>query len=168
MSTIDTTEIVNVINLYALAVDATRWDLFERIFTPDVEVNALPNGRWSDLPSLRQRWAEFHDPLDGSTHTFTNHHVIVSGRTAHALSYVMVRLMRQMAQGESFYECGGWYDDQLVRTADGWRIKARTYGSNWWRGNPAVGGNGFDPTLRPLKRAAAAGEITLLKAFEPA
>ena len=166
MSTNDTTEIVNVINLYALAVDATRWDLFERIFTRDVEVNALPNGHWSDLASLRQKWAEFHDPLDGSTHTFTNHNVVVNGAKAHALSYVTVRLMRQMPQGDSFYESGGWYDDQLVRTADGWRIKARTYGGNWWRGNPAVGGQGFDPTLRPLRHAAAAGELTLLKALE--
>ncbi len=61
------------------------------------------------------------------------------------MSYVMVRLMRQLAQGENFDECGGWYDDELVETADGWRIKVRAYGSNWWRGNPAVGGNGFDP-----------------------
>jgi len=165
MSTNDTTEIVNVINLYALAVDATRWDLFERIFAPDVEVNALPNGHWTDLASLRQKWAEFHDPLDGSTHTFTNHCVAVSGGTARALSYVMVRLMRRMSKGESFYECGGWYDDRLVRTADGWRIRGRTYGSNWWRGNPAVGGDGFDPALRPLRLAAAAGEIELLKTF---
>jgi hypothetical protein len=166
MSTNDTTEIVKVVNLYALAVDTTRWDLFERVFTADVEVNALPNGRWSDLPSLRQKWAEFHDPLDGSTHTFTNHQVIVSGDRAQALSYVTVRLMRQMAQGDSFYECGGWYDDQLVHTANGWRIKARAYGSNWWRGNPRVGGEGFDPTLRPIRLAAAAGEIGYLKALQ--
>lgn len=161
----DTNQIVKVINLYALTVDTQRWELFDQVFTPDVDANCPPNGRWSDLKTLRHHWAAFHEPLDASTHTFTNHQVIVNGDRANALSYVIVRLIRQMPHGENYYESSGWYDDTLIRTAEGWRIRARLYGGNWWHGNPRVGGEGFDPTVMPLRRAAEAGMIAYLNAL---
>jgi hypothetical protein len=161
----DRADIIGVINLYALAVDTVRWDLFDRIFTPDLDADCPPNGHWTGLESFRKMWADFHEPLDGSVHTFTNHNVLVEGDRAHALSYVVVRLMRQQPEGEGWYESGGWYDDKLVRTAQGWRIRARLYGGNWWRGNPAVGGEGFDPGVIPLRQAARGGQIGFLNAL---
>jgi hypothetical protein len=160
----DVSEITGVINLYALAVDTQRWELFDRVFTEDLTVRT-PNGDWSGREQMRRFWAAFHDPLDGSTHTFTNHQVLVRGDRANALSYVIVRLLRPMPEGESYYESAGWYDDTLVRTPQGWRINSRGYGSNWWRGNPRVGGDDFTPDITLLRRAAARNEIEYLKAL---
>jgi hypothetical protein len=164
MSGEDRAQITGVINLYALAVDSTQWPLFEKVFTPDVEVRT-PNGTWSGREPLSRHWAAFHDPLDGSTHTFTNHQVLVRGDRANALSYVIVRLMRAVGRGDGWYEAAGWYDDTLERTADGWRISSRNYGTNWWRGDPRVGGEGFAPDQTLLRHAAARGEIRYLKAL---
>jgi hypothetical protein len=164
MSGDDHNQIVGVINLYALAVDTQRWALFDRVFTPDLQLRTL-NGVWSGLEDMRRFWAAFHEPLHASTHTFTNHQVIVDGDRAHAISYVVVRLMKPMEAGEGFYEAGGWYDDTLVRTPDGWRIAARNYGTNWWRGNPRVGGDDFIPDDTPLKAAAAADDIGYVRAL---
>jgi hypothetical protein len=165
MNSDDIRDVIGVINLYALTVDTQQWQLFDRVFTPDLDANCPPNGHWTDLKSFTKQWIDFHDPLLCSTHTFTNHNVVVNGDRANALSYVIVRLVKQMPSGESYYESAGWYDDTLVRTPNGWRIRARLYGGNWWHGNPRVGGDGFDPSIIPLRQAAAAGQLSYIKAL---
>jgi hypothetical protein len=165
MSGNDVAEIIALTHLYAMATDTLRWDLFDRIFTPDLDANCPPNGRWVGLEDFKSKWAAFHEILDGSTHTFTNQQVVVSGDTANMLSYVHVRLWRKMPDGKDWYESGGYYDDKLIRTPAGWRIRARLYGGNWWDGNPRVGGEDFDPSLIPLRHAAKAGDVAFVNAL---
>jgi hypothetical protein len=166
----DTDRIVNLLNLYALTVDTQCWDLFNRVFVPDVDADYGPTARWRGLDSLKRDFALFHSPLDGSQHTVTNHQVIVNDDRANALSYITVRLIRNLPQGgESFWESGGWYDDHLIRTTHGWRIATRVWRGNWSRGNPRVAeaspGSRFDPEMKSLRRAAEEGTISYLNAL---
>ena len=55
-----------------------------------------------------------------------------------AISYVHGRFVRDVPEGGDMFESTGWYDDALVRTADGWRIAKRKCRMMWWGGNPAV------------------------------
>ncbi len=48
----DVTQISHLHSMYALAIDAKQWDLFDRVFTPDVHAD-YPGRAWTDLASWR-------------------------------------------------------------------------------------------------------------------
>lgn len=169
MSSADIVEIINVINLYPVAVDSLRWDLFDRIFTEDVHCEFGGPAQWHDLTSLKRDFALVHRPFDATQHVTTNHQVVVNGDRANCLSYVHGRFIRQLPQGGNMFESAGWYDDFLVRLPAGWRIKTRSCRTIWSGGNPMVlqtmPGVTGEQKLDSLSREAAAGSITYLKAL---
>jgi hypothetical protein len=165
----DHNQIVNVLNLYAFAVDTLCWDLFDRVFTPDIQADYYPGSKISGLETMKKEFALAHTDLDASQHTVGNHQVIVNGDRANALSYVIARLIRNVPEGGgSHWDFGGWYDDCLIRTGSGWRIQQRVCRGNWWEGNPRVAevvpGAVFRPDVTLLRRYAQAGESAYLKA----
>jgi SnoaL-like protein len=170
MSADDTIEIVRISNVYALAVDLLRWDLFDGVFTADVEADYGPTGRWRDLETFKRDFDTFHRPLDASQHTLANHQVVIRGDQANSLIYGIWRLMRHVPQGGGdFWLGGGWYDDEWVRTGQGWRIKKRVCCVGWWEGNPRVGdtipGIHFEQNAMSIRREADAGNIAYLRAL---
>jgi hypothetical protein len=58
----DTLAIIQIINLYGVAVDSQRWDLFDRIFTADVDADFGESSHWTDLQTFKRDFAVFHDP----------------------------------------------------------------------------------------------------------
>ena len=158
MSGNDLAEIVNVLNLYALAIDTAQWDLFDHVFTPDVRLQYPKVGAtWNDLASLKKKMDEAHESIESSQHFTTNHQVVVNGDEANALSYVYVRTLPK--GGGDCFEMGAWYDDVLVRTSAGWRIKSRTCRVSETTSASAT----YEKTT--LRRAGAAGEIAYLDAL---
>src|SRR5260370_12406807 len=60
----DKSAIVEVLNLYGFALDAREWDLFDRIFTPDVIAEFPPAGPACPvLDVFKLSCPHFHDPL---------------------------------------------------------------------------------------------------------
>jgi hypothetical protein len=57
-------------------------------------------------------------------HRMTNQVIDVDGDTAHARTYVDALIL---AEGGSGVNAIGFYDDDLARTAAGWRITRRTF-----------------------------------------
>jgi ketosteroid isomerase-like protein len=113
----DKIEIINIMNLYGFALDA-------RILTEDVEAVFGPAGAgWKGLDEFKASFEMFHKTLDSHQHTMMGHIVHVDGDTASAFSYGNWLLIRDDAEGGPNWLGTGWYDDQLVRTANGWRIK---------------------------------------------
>jgi hypothetical protein len=165
----DVIEIINLINLYPVAVDTLRFDLFDRIFTDDPEVSFGGPAAWTDLAALKRDFETIHRPFEATLHVTTNHQVIVNGDRANCISYVHGRFVRQVAEGGNMFESAGWYDDALVRTPAGWRIATRTCRSVWAGGNPVVlqtmPGVSGEHTLDSLSREAAAGRLAYLAAL---
>jgi hypothetical protein len=156
-----------VLNLYALAVDTQRWDLFDRIFVPDADSDYGGTAHWRDLETLKRDFAVFHDPFEATQHTMTNQLVSVDGNHACSLTYGHWRLIRPMPTGGNMWEGTGWYDDRLARTPDGWRITHRTCRVMWWAGNghvrETIPGMTFEQDLASLRRDADAGRLSYLK-----
>jgi hypothetical protein len=165
----DVGSIIQLINLYAFAVDTQRWDLFDRIFTPDVDADFSATAHWRDLASFKADFAAFHAPFDSTQHVMANHLVTVDGDRAHAFVHGSWRLIRRAAEGAPLWDGTGWYDDDLVRTADGWRIARRTCRVVWWTGNPAVNetiaGVKFETDTIVLREEAKRGVVGYLKAI---
>ncbi len=165
----DIVQIINVINLYPVAVDTRRWELFDRVFTEDAQTEFGGAARWNDLISLKRDFEIIHRPFEATLHVTTNHQVVVNSDRANCLSYVHGRFIRQVPEGGSMFESVGWYDDFLVRSPAGWRIKVRSCRTVWSGGNPAVlqtmPGVSGEQQLDSLSREAAADRIAHLSAF---
>lgn len=159
----DITDIGNVINLYPVAVDTQQWQLFDRVFTADASADFGGAAVWQGLEAIKQAFAAIHEPFTATQHVTTNHQVAVEGDAATCLSYVHGRFIRPVPQGGSMFESSGWYDDRLVRTGQGWRIRHRACRMLWWGGNPAVletmPGVKVEQVLDSLRAEAQAGNI---------
>ena len=135
----DKAAIIEVMNLYGFALDAQQWELFDRIFTPDIKAEFGPAGAvWSDLATFKRAFAAFHSTLDNHQHTMMGHLVHVDGDKAYAFSYGNWLLVREAAIGGPQWLGTGWYDDELVRSDQGWRIRRRVCRLLSWTGNPLV------------------------------
>ena len=165
----DKRAIIELLNLYGLAVDSQRWALFDRVFTRDVIADFSPSAQWRDLAGFKADFAAFHLPFDITQHAMTSHLVHVDGDSAQSLTYGSWRLVRHAAEGGPLWDGTGWYDDALVRTSAGWRIRHRVCRISWWTGNPRVNetipGVRFELDTTVLRHEAEAGRVAYLKAI---
>ena len=143
--TSDREEIIQVINLYGLAVDTQDFDLFDRVFTPEIDARYNDGAHWTGLDTLKRDFVSYHLPFDGTQHIMFNHLIDVKGDEAACITYAHWRLYRKGVPGGDFWEGNGWYDDHAIRTDAGWRIDRRLCRIIWWGGNPMV--NQADPSV---------------------
>jgi len=135
----DKIEIIEVINLYGVALDSHAWDLLDEVFAEDVHADFGPAGAvWESVAALKFAFKDFHETLTNHMHTMMGPCVHVDGDTAYALTYGDWLLSRDTAEGEPDWVGRGWYDDVLVRTDNGWRISSRVCRLISWSGNPNV------------------------------
>ena len=121
----DRSEIVNIINLYAVALDGHRYELFDEIFAADVKTDFGGGAGWSSLEELKAGFKAIHAVFGATQHAVSGHAVRVESDEAYCLSYVCGRFAREIDGQRAVFESTGWYDDHLVRTKAGWRIKDR-------------------------------------------
>ena len=164
----DVVAITQLINLYGLAMDTQRWDLFDDIFTSDVDADYGPTSHWTDLEQFKSDFAVFHAPFDSTQHTMSTHVVQLDGDRAHSFCNGGWRLVRKAVDGNPLWDGTGWYDDTWLRTPDGWRIARRVCRIAWWTGDPFVNetipGVKFTLTTTVLRDDAAAGRVGALAA----
>ncbi len=127
---VDTDEaaIVKVLTRYATAIDRCDWPLFRSCWTDEVDLDYGDVGRFTDPEELTKLFSQLHDPMGPTYHRLTNFVIAIdeAGDTATARTYVHAVLMLTPDDGANWVEAVGHYDDELVRTDDGWRIHRRT------------------------------------------
>jgi hypothetical protein len=164
----DVMAITQLVNLYGLAVDSQRWELFDRIFATDVDADYGATSHWTDREQFKYDFAAFHDPFDSTQHTMSTHVIHVDADRAHSFCNGGWRLVRTAAGGNPLWDGTGWYDDALLRTPGGWRITRRVCRITWWTGNPFVNetipGVKFELATTVLRREADAGRVGVLTA----
>ena len=139
MSFEDWSAILAVLNRYAEMVDTRSWQLAEQVFTDDA-TGAYGGENIVGGPGALV--AFFRSRLDGcgpTQHLLGNYSIGVHGDEAQARC--SARMHHQGAgerAGLEPYEAFGDYEDLLVRTADGWRIRRRSLTIRMSRGDPAV------------------------------
>lgn len=167
MSQEDRIAIKALMDLYGFAVDTQRWELFDQIYTPDVDANWGGTAVWSDLQQFKKDFAVYHDMFDGTHHVMTNFICDIQGDRAKTVTYGHWLLIRNAAPGGNSWSGDGWYDDELVRTADGWRISRRRCGIIRWEGNLNVMSEGVDfaMDILSLRSAADQGQVGVINAW---
>jgi 3-phenylpropionate/cinnamic acid dioxygenase small subunit len=138
---------------YALALDSKDWDLLRTCFTENAVADygalaAVNEGR----EAIVERCLRALDGLDSSQHLLGNHWVEVDGDTARAGCYLHAQHHLVSPSGLNTFVVGGTYRDEIVRTAEGWRIARRTLEASWLDGNAGI----FDEAAGRLAAASDA------------
>lgn len=124
----DLADIAAVLVRYASGIDRRDWELFRTCFTDDCVADYGGIGRWRGVDEITTWMDRTHAPVGPTMHAITN--IDVRPRPdgldgAVARSYVDALIV--FPDGASAVRSKGFYDDELVRTADGWRIAARRF-----------------------------------------
>jgi 3-phenylpropionate/cinnamic acid dioxygenase small subunit len=122
----DVSNITAVQVRYATGIDRRDWVAFRSCFTNDCEVDYGDIGRWRSGDEITDWMRMAHEPAGPTLHRMSNHVVgPVDGDRAIARCYVDGVIMAP--DRRSGTRAVGWYDDELVRTGDGWRIARRSF-----------------------------------------
>lgn len=121
----DRDDIVDVLVRYATGIDRRDWPLFRTVFTEDCRLDYGEIGAWNGVDAVTEFMDQTHAMAGHTLHRLSNHAIAVDGDTAAARTYVDAVIMAQ--DNNSGVNAVGFYDDELVRAADGWRIARRHF-----------------------------------------
>ncbi len=124
---------------YAYGIDTRDWTLYRSIFADDVRMTFTSYNGNPPADMRADDWVAnvkvLFTGLDATQHSMSNPLVEVEGDHARCRMYMQAAHFFVTDQGDNEYTLGGYYDDQLVRTGDGWKISAVTLNVLWHRGN---------------------------------
>jgi 3-phenylpropionate/cinnamic acid dioxygenase small subunit len=122
----DRLAIQDLLTLYAEMVDTRNWTLLDRVFTPDAQLDYTSTGGVAGDARTVMAWLDRAlEPWPVNLHCITNVQIVFDddGATSKAAFHA------PMATGElgSQYAItnAGYYEDLLVATPEGWRIRER-------------------------------------------
>jgi 3-phenylpropionate/cinnamic acid dioxygenase small subunit len=121
----DRQDIADLMVRYATAVDRRDWRLFRTVFTEDCQLDYDLLGSFEGIDAFTDFVEKFHAPLGHTLHRMTNQTISVEGDRAEARTYGDLWLMS--ADNKSGANAIGFYDDEINRTHDGWRIARRRF-----------------------------------------
>jgi 3-phenylpropionate/cinnamic acid dioxygenase small subunit len=129
MNTADIVAINQLLAHYGHLVDAAQWERFDEIFTSD----AVLDFRGVNVPEVMQGLdavvAFYRDANHPSAHHCTNVYVFADAGAIRVRSKFLAPYTRAQHSPSRWY--GGDYDDEVVRTAAGWRIQSRRCTARW-------------------------------------
>lgn len=121
----DRQDITDVLIRYATGIDRRDWPLFRTVFTADCRLDYGDIGTFDGVEAVTEFMDKAHAMAGHTLHRLTNFAVDVDGDTATARSYVDGLIFGP--DNTSAVNAVGFYDDELVRTTDGWRIATRRF-----------------------------------------
>jgi len=108
---------------YATSIDRRDWPLFRTVFTDDCELDYGEIGAWKGVDAVTEFMEKVHALAGHTMHRLSNIAITVDGDQALARTYLDGLMMAP--DNKSAANPIGFYDDEIVRTADGWRIARR-------------------------------------------
>lgn len=119
----DRFEIQDLLVRYSQLLDAFDFDAMDGLFTDDAVLDysqtGAINGSW---PEQKAFIASAFKGFKGTQHLLGLPMITVTGDTASARS---ICFNPMVVDDKKVFFVGIWYDDQLVRTADGWKFAKR-------------------------------------------
>lgn len=133
----DRLEIQQLLVDYATAIDQRRFDDLDRIFTPDAYIDyRAMGGIDGPFPQVKAWLAEVLPNFPAYCHLNGNFDIRLAGDTATGRTMCLNPMKLSDGprgpersdsgdQGSQILFCALWYDDEFIRTADGWRLTRR-------------------------------------------
>lgn len=133
----DRMAITDVTVEYCWALDQREFQRLRKVFLPDA-VFTIGTKANVGIEAIIARCSGALGPLDDSQHLISSHQIVVTGDRATSRCYLQAQHVRRDTDGGPNFIIAGRYEDDLVRTADGWRIEKRTLTTMWVEGNAKV------------------------------
>jgi hypothetical protein len=140
---IDRADVVETVHLYATGVDTKDFELYRSIFADQIEVDFssyIPDS--GPMAISADDWVASIKPLfvglDATQHSMSNARVEIDGDRATCVMYMQAEHVLANDQGDNSHAVGGYYTNELVRSAEGWRLKKVKLTVLWQRGNRDV------------------------------
>ncbi|WP_166907243.1 nuclear transport factor 2 family protein [Mycobacterium sp. DL440] len=121
----DRLDVIDVLVRYATGIDRRDWPLFRTVFTDDCVLDYGEIGKWNGVDAVTDFMDQSHAMAGHTMHRLSNHAITVDGDTATARTYIDGLILAQ--DNNSGVNAVGFYDDELVRTAAGWKIARREF-----------------------------------------
>jgi 3-phenylpropionate/cinnamic acid dioxygenase small subunit len=123
----DRIEIDDLLIRYTVAIDEKDWNLLDTVYTPDALIDYTTSGGIKgEYPEVRAWLAKALAPFTMTQHLISNSVIELDGDTATGRTMVFNPMGTDDGRGGlNMFYVGAWYEDKLVRTADGWRIAER-------------------------------------------
>ncbi len=123
----DRQDISELLVRYATGIDRRDWPLFRTVFTDDCQLDYGEIGSWSGVDEVTDFMAKVHAMAGHTLHRLSNQAITVEGDKAVARTYVDALIMAGDNQSGGGVNGIGFYDDEIVRTSEGWRIARRRF-----------------------------------------
>ncbi len=121
----DRQDISDLLVRYATGIDRRDWPLFRTVFTDDCELDYGVIGSWKGVDAVTDFMEKSHELAGHTLHRLSNQVIEVDGDKALARTYVDALIM--VGDEGAGVNGVGFYDDEIVRTPDGWRIARRKF-----------------------------------------
>lgn len=133
----DRIQINDLLVRYTRAIDTKDWNLLDTCFLPDADVDYTATGGIAGkYPEVRAWLAKALAPFPITVHYITNSIVTITGDTAKARTLVYNPMFFGNPDGSLHdFTVGATYVDELVWTADGWRIAKRGEDAGYMQGS---------------------------------
>jgi SnoaL-like domain len=122
----DEREIIALLMRYATGIDTRDWALFETCFAEDAYCDYGAFGQWTSAGEITAFMRQSHAGLGHTLHRLSNFVITARGQGATTRSYVDALLMPAAAGGDA-HRGIGYYDDELMKTEQGWKIQRRRF-----------------------------------------
>jgi hypothetical protein len=134
----DRLQIRELLDTYAVGIDTRDWALLASCCTPDAVLDYTAYGGPKGSVQEGVDWiAKAMSHIAVSQHLVTNVRISLDGDTATSHCYLFSPLAADSKEGDRrTFLVGGYYDDRLRRTDDGWRLEERVAGPSWSYGVP--------------------------------
>jgi hypothetical protein len=136
----DKLAIREVIDRYALSIDAMDWGIYRDVFSRDAMIDYSDSGGSRADLETTIAWLEVGLAFfAGLHHNMTTHVCELDGDTAKGITYfIAYHTLIDAAGVEQLMEIGGFYQDRFVRQ-DKWRIAERVELGIWTKGQWPAG-----------------------------
>ena len=123
----DRLEIQDLLVAYSHAIDFSRWDELDEVFTPDAFIDyTVFGGPKGTYPEIKKYLSETMPIFKSYYHMVSTSKVELHGDTATGVTICHNPMVLPLPDdAEQVFVCGLWYHDKYVRTPDGWRIAER-------------------------------------------
>jgi SnoaL-like domain len=121
----DRFEIQQLLIDYSTAIDKRRFDDLDRVFTEDAYIDYRAMGGVDGrFPEVKAWLAQVLPNFPAYAHMLGNFDVHIDGDTASSRTVCFNPMVLGGEQQQILF-CGLWYEDEFVRTPEGWRMSRR-------------------------------------------